>query len=326
MDLRTSNSSDFEELLKNHIDKLDEILAKLNDLLTTIESHHKACNIAKTTGTVLSSTGVTVLVASVLLSPFTGGSSLAIGAGGVTMSITGGLSNVITDYVDYKTSASIMSEIQAVVKSKEEFDENLRKQLKHLGIVIEKLMESGVDKCSAILIAMKGIASGCIDLTEEPNMKLMNALSTAVKMYHIDAVAKDVLPVLGKALADLSQKASSYWYLNNIFGLSKHSALFVNLGRISSAISVVFTVVDITLLVKDWMTEHPTAEVVAKVTAQLREEKEVLSDLLKVIDASRDKVDVIYQKVIKEIEKIEEQDDCLEDFVVVPTKTDACVE
>lgn len=150
------NCNDFEQLLKNYINKLEEIENKLNDLLKTIANHHQSCNIAKTAGTAFSSTGVAILVGSVLLSPFTGGSSLAIGTSGAIMSVTGGLSNVITDYVDYKTSAMIMSDIQFIVKSKEEFEENLKKQLNNFVMVIEKLMEKGFDRYNATIIAIKG--------------------------------------------------------------------------------------------------------------------------------------------------------------------------
>lgn len=157
MDSGNTSCNDFQELLTNYINKLEEIINKLNDLLKTIANHHQSCNIAKTAGTVFSSTGVAILVGSVVLSPFTAGSSLAIGTGGAIMSITGGLSNVITDYVDYKTSAMIMNDIQLIVKSKEEFEENLKKQLKNFVMVIEKLMERGFDKYSATVIAIKGM-------------------------------------------------------------------------------------------------------------------------------------------------------------------------
>ncbi|XP_018572004.1 uncharacterized protein LOC108911520 [Anoplophora glabripennis] len=321
MNLDNTNCSDFEELLKNYINKLDEIIVKLNDLLKTIADHHQSCNIAKTASTAFSSTGVAILVGSVLLSPFTGGSSLALGTSGAVMSITGGISNVVVDYVDYKTSTMIMNDIQLIIKSKEEFEENLRTQLRNFVMVIEKLMESGLDKYSATVIAIKGIASGCIDLTTEPNMKLMTTLSTIIKMHHVEAVALDTLPVIGKTI-HISEK--TYQFITRIFGLPGHSAAFFKLvGRVSSAISVAFTIVDITLLIKDWMTEHPTVEVVSETIKQLQEEKHILSDFLEIIDASRDKVEIVLQEVIKDIEKEIQDSDIENDFVFVPNEIES---
>lgn len=151
-----TDQNNFDTLLKQYLDKLDNIIEKLSELHKTITTHHQTCNIAKTAGTALSGTGVAIIVGSVLSVPLTGGSLLPLGASGAVMSLTGGISNVITDYVDYKTTTMIMCDIQNIVKSKETFDKNLTLQLKHFGMIIEKLIESGLDKDNAIVIAVKG--------------------------------------------------------------------------------------------------------------------------------------------------------------------------
>ncbi|KAJ8949835.1 hypothetical protein NQ318_000534 [Aromia moschata] len=300
-----SKYSDFEILLKQYIEKLDKVIEKLDGLLDTIESHHHYCNIAKTAATTVSSTGVVIVIGSVLFSPFTAGSTLAMGAGGAVMSLTGSLSNVITDYVDYKTSSMIMSDIETILKSREDFDENLKKQLNNFEMVIEKLTESGVDKDSAILVAVKGIATGCIDLTNEPNMRLMNTLSTVVKLHHIEGAALETLPIIGKTM-HISEK--SYQFIYNFFGLTGHTgaAVFKTIGRISSVVSVAFTLVDIAFLIKDWSSEHPTIELVMEAKRKLKEEKEILGIFLEVFDASRGNTESVLHKVIKEIEYIED--------------------
>nr|CAH7758470.1 unnamed protein product [Callosobruchus chinensis] len=310
-------NSSFEWVLKNYIVKLADIINNLIDLRKTIASHHHKCNIAKTAGTAVSGTGVAMIVGSVATAPFTGGSTMVLGAGGALMSLSGGLSNVITDYVDYKTTATIMNDLQEIVKSKETFDENLTRQLKHFGMVIERLIESGVDKNDAVIIAVKGIANGCIDLTHEPNMKLMNALSTAIKLHHIETVGVDAIPYIGKTM-HISEK--SFQVIFNFFGLTGHTAAaaFKTIGRISSAISVAFTVVDIALLIKDWTTEHPTEELVLEAQRKIEEEKKILEDLLEVINTSKDDVQDTWKKVLAEIETIEEEDLAYEhDFVIV---------
>lgn len=140
-------------------------------------------------------------------------------------------------------------------------------------------------------------------------------------MHHVEALALDTLPVIGKTI-HISEK--TYQFITKIFGLPGHSAAFLKvIGRVSSAISVAFTVVDITLLIKDWMTEHPTVEVVLETIKQLEEEKHILSDFLEVIVASRDKVEIVLEEVIKDIEKIEEDNDFEKDFVFVPKEIES---
>lgn len=153
---KTPTDDNFETTLRKYLEKLDEVIDKLQNLRQTISSHHQKCNIAKTAGTAVSGAGVAMIIGSVLTAPFTGGGTVTVGAGGAVMSLTGGLSNVVTDYIDYKTTTMIMSDIQAIVKSKETFDVNLMKQLKHFGMIIEKLIESGLDKEHAVFIAVKG--------------------------------------------------------------------------------------------------------------------------------------------------------------------------
>ncbi|CAG9819721.1 unnamed protein product [Phaedon cochleariae] len=312
-----ASSNNFKDLLQNYIEKLEEIVGKLHDLRQTIASHHKTCNIAKTAGTAVSGTGVAIVVGSVLSAPFTGGSTLAVGAGGAVMSVTGGISNVITDYVDYRTTTMIMADIENIVKSKETFDENLSRQLKHFGMVIDNLISTGVDKDSAIVIAVKAIANGCIDLTEEPNMKLMNTLSTIIKLHHVESAALETLPIIGRTM-HMSEKSFQFIYV--FFGLTGQTgaAVFKTIGRISSVISIAFTIVDIAILVKDWTTEHPTVEVVLETERKIEEERRILVDLLEVLENSKDEVEDVWMRILKEIEDIEEKELAFEhDFVIV---------
>ncbi|XP_023025125.2 uncharacterized protein [Leptinotarsa decemlineata] len=323
-DISNDKNVKFQVLLENYIEKLMDILNNLEALKDTIASHHKTCNIAKTAGTAVSGAGVAMIIGSVLCAPFSGGGSLAVGAGGALMSVTGGISNVITDYVDYRTTTMIMNDIQNIVSNKESFDENLTRQLKHFAMVIEKLIESGVDKNGAIIIAVKGIANGCIDLTEEPNMKMMNTLSTIIKLHHVESAALETLPIIGKTM-HFSEK--SFQFIYNFFGLTGHTGatVFKTIGRISSVISVAFTVVDVALLVKDWMIEHPTLEVVLDTEKKIEMEMNILRDLLEVIVSSKDEVQDVWKKVLKEIEELEKNElDFEHDFEIVEKEIESC--
>lgn len=317
-------NSNFENFLKQYINKLDDVIQNLHELKKTITSHHHISNIAKSAGTVMGGTGVAVVIGSVLSVPIIGGSVLPLGAGGAVMTLTGSLSNAITDYVNYKTTKVIINSIQEIIDSKQSFDENLSLQLKHFGIIIEKLIESGLDQGSAVIVTVKAIANGCIDLSEEPNMKIMNALSTIVKLHHIEVAALETLPLIAKTL-HISEK--SFKFICNFFGFTTQTGavIFKTIGRIFSVTSIAFTIVDIALLIKDWRTEHPTIEVVMEAEMKVQEEKHILQDLLEVIESSKDNAQHVWMEMLIDIKKSDAKEFALEhDFVIIDKENNNC--
>lgn len=168
-----------------------------------------------------------------------------------------------------------------------------------------------------------GIANGCIDLTEEPNMKLMNTLGTIIKLHHIESAALETLPIIGRTM-HMSEK--SFQFIYNLFGLTTQTGVvvFKTVGRISSVLSVAFTIVDIAILIKDWSSEHPTVEMVMETEKKIQEEKHILQDLLEVIDSSKDQVQDIWTQMLMDIKKVEEEEYAFEhDFVFVSGEIEA---
>lgn len=148
-------------------------------------------------------------------------------------------------------------------------------------------------------------------------MKVMNTLSTIVKLHHIESAALETLPIIGRTM-HMSEKSLQFIY--NFFGLSGQAgaAVFKTIGRISSAISVAFTVIDIALLIKDWTTEHPTVEVVLETQRKIEEEKMIFKDFIEVIESSKDEVETVWEEVKKDIEKIEKEEYAFEhEFVFI---------
>lgn len=145
----------------------------------------------------------------------------------------------------------------------------------------------------------------------------MNTLSTVVKLHHIESAALETLPIISRTM-HFSEK--SFQFIYNFFGLTTQTgaAVFKTIGRISSVISVAFTIVDIALLIKDWSTEHPTVELVTETERKIEEEKHILQDLLEVIEGSKHQVENIWQQILKDIETVEEDAYAFEhDFVIV---------
>lgn len=148
-------------------------------------------------------------------------------------------------------------------------------------------------------------------------MNMMTTLSTIVKLHHIETAALETLPIIGRTM-HISEKSLHFIY--NLFGLTTNTgaAVFKTIGRISSAISVAFTIVDLALLIQDWNTEHPTVEIVLEVERKVLEEKEILNDFLEVIQSSKDEIVDVLHRAINDIEDIEENEFAFEhDFVIV---------
>lgn len=146
-------------------------------------------------------------------------------------------------------------------------------------------------------------------------MKLMNTFSTIVKLHHIESAALESLPIIGRTM-HISEK--SFQFIYNFFGLTTQTgtAVFKAIGRISSAISLAFTIVDIALLIRDWSSEHPTVEVVTETRKKVQEEKHILQDLLEVLECSKDQVEHVWSKILEDIENVE-REEFEHDFVFV---------
>lgn len=151
------------------------------------------------------------------------------------MSVTGSLTNVLTDYFDYKTTATIMEDIKLLLKEKEMFDMWMRKSLTHFNECITQLMDEGLTREVAISTIIEGkldqfasidntqiwyilgVAKGAINIMERPNNQVISSLSTAVKMHRVQHLAAEALPVIGKTF-HMTEK--SFQFIYNILGLT----------------------------------------------------------------------------------------------------------
>lgn len=74
--------------LQDYVAKIDEILEKFEEIKTRAADHHYKSNCAKVSGTVVSSTGVALVMGSLWWAPLTAGSSLILGAGNFNILLT----------------------------------------------------------------------------------------------------------------------------------------------------------------------------------------------------------------------------------------------
>ncbi|CAG9761994.1 unnamed protein product [Ceutorhynchus assimilis] len=306
----------YRGFLEDYIEKIEEILEKFYEIKKGAEQHHYKSNCAKVSGTVVSSTGVALVIGSLWWAPFTAGSSLMLGAGGAVMSVTGSLTNALTDYIDYKTSANIMEDINVLLKEKEMFDLWMQKSLAHFNECITQLMDEGLSRDIAISTIIEGIAKGVINIMEKPNNQVISSLSTAVKLHHIQHIAAETLPVIGKTF-HMTEK--SFQFIYNILGLTGRTvpSLIANFARISGVLSVAFAVADISILIKDLCSDHPSVEIIDKVIEKLKDQQNILMDLIGILKAVENNEDGIFERAMLDIQMIVDKEDLLKDFVIV---------
>lgn len=306
----------YKTFLAEYIEKIEEIMEKFSQISKRAASHHYKSNCAKVSGTVVSTTGVALVMGSLVWAPLTAGSSLVLGAGGAVMSVTGSLTNVVTDYIDYRTTKVIVEDIKLLLKEKELFDGWMKKSLVHFNECIDQLMAEGLTRDVAISTMVEGIAKGVINIMEKPNNQVMSTLSSVVKLHHIEHLALETLPVLGKTF-HISEK--SFQFVYNILGLTGKTVptLMKEFAKLSGFLSVAFALTDISLLVKDLCSEHPSVELIEKVMRKLEDERRVLCDLLDILKDVGAHKEGIFERALRDMEMIEDKEDLLEDFVIV---------
>lgn len=185
------------------------------------------------------------------------------------MSVTGSLTNVLTDYIDYKTTAGIMEDIKLLLKAKEMFDTWMRKSLTHFSECITQLMDEGISRDVAIATIIEGIAKGAINIMEKPNSQVLSSLSSAVKLHRVQHLAAETLPVIGKTF-HMTEK--SFQFVYNILGLTGRNipTLMKEFAKISGVLSVAFAMADISLLIKDLCSDHPSIDIIDNVIEKLK--------------------------------------------------------
>ncbi|KAH1019436.1 hypothetical protein HUJ04_009259 [Dendroctonus ponderosae] len=296
--------------LQDYVEKINELLEKFEEIKKRAADHHYKSNCAKVSGTVVSSTGVALVMGSLWWAPVTAGSSLIVGAGGAVMSVTGSLTNALTDYIDYKTTATIMEDIKLLLKEKEMFDMWMRKSITHFNECITQLMEEGLTREVAISTIIEGVAKGAINIMEKPNNQVLSSLSTA------NSASSETLPVIGKTF-HMTEK--SFQFIYNILGLTGRTVptMIKEFAKISGVLAVAFAMADISILIKDLCSEHPSVDIIEKVVGQLKDERDILLDLFGILKSVEEHQDGIFDRAMLDIEMIMDKADLLKDFVII---------
>lgn len=114
-----------------------------------------------------------------------------------------------------------------------------------------------------------GIAKGAINIMEKPDNQVLTSLSNAVKLHRVEHLAAETLPIVGKT-CHVTEKTFQFVY--NILGITGRTVpnLIKDLAKISGILTVAFVMADITILIKDLCSEHPSVELIDKLEEKLK--------------------------------------------------------
>jgi hypothetical protein len=148
--------SNFEDCLKEKLRKNKEITKKLNEIRSTMKTHHMVCNGFKTAGTGVSAAGTVLLTVSILAIPLTGGLSLLGGGWGLGLSLGGGATTILTNSIDSSKTKKSIQTIQSLLDSCENLNNNLQQHLEFINSLVSELGKHNIPQDEAILRVFHG--------------------------------------------------------------------------------------------------------------------------------------------------------------------------
>lgn len=148
--------SGFEQCLHQCIEKNEQILIRLNQLKEEMVGYHYTCNGVKTAGTAVSATGTGIILASVAAIPLTGGLSMLGGASGLAMTVGGSATNFITDWFDSSKTKTTIKEVQDLVDSKKEMNNQLEQHFDTIRDMEQKLSSDDITREDSLIAIFSG--------------------------------------------------------------------------------------------------------------------------------------------------------------------------
>ena len=148
--------SGFEQCLCQCIEKNNQIVAQLTKLKDEMVAYHYTCNGVKTAGTAVSATGTGILLASIAAIPLTGGLSMLGGASGLAMTVGGSATNAITDWFDSSKTKIIIKEVQDLVDSKKDLNDQLEQHFDTIKDMEQKLSDNDLSREDSLLAIFTG--------------------------------------------------------------------------------------------------------------------------------------------------------------------------
>lgn len=160
----------FIDLLKAMVAKEKQLVNRLGEMITKLETHQFNANIAKTTGVSVTGAGLLVMLGGIIAAPFTLGLSLPVTiAGGVTSTL-GGLTTSGTMITESSITKSYENELKQLEEERKPLANMLKNAMIVINLVLHKLVQDGNDQTVATAKVFSDIKKGLFDPTETKNL------------------------------------------------------------------------------------------------------------------------------------------------------------
>ncbi|XP_054161398.1 uncharacterized protein LOC128959466 [Oppia nitens] len=282
----------------------DRLVTECRQQLDRIVRHKSRCNIAKSVGTGVGGVGSVAVVVGVGLTPFTAGLSALVSLGGGITAALGAVTTIGTEAGDYFRQRAFHRNLVNVATERNQSAERLAKKLaafdqflgrKYGQSLEEKHEVIGDDNQQSmgpnIVKLVQVLANGSMNVYKigEKSVKLANNVKE-FRVMRAAKTVKDDIAIVGKVGQNIGTLASAE--TKGVSGLisSATKATVPSAGKLalrgaSAAVGIVFTVIDVVSLVKDWNRNHPSATAVECLIDDLLEDMDVVKTLNDVIVA-----------------------------------------
>lgn len=257
-----------EEFISRTQIAIDRLEIKKNE----IEKHHNKCNITRTIGTGVSTTGVGLVLGGLLLAPFTAGTSLIAATGlGAAMGLGGAAVNLSTEAVDFFASKSFTNQIKEIFEERNKIGQNLKEcfdQIEAISSVLieEEMSEDDAAANALFLVFKKGMT--CDDFRR------------AKKSEQLGAGFELPFRTDGQLLNSFKQSRNVKGIMANLgIKVGKNAAIHI-IKSGSIVLSTVFVYFDIKSLVKSWKSQHPTINQIEELIKNMNDQLYHLSSLV----------------------------------------------
>ncbi|CAF1035664.1 unnamed protein product [Brachionus calyciflorus] len=264
------------------IEKLQEFITETKEAIKAfeikkaeIEQHHNKCNITRTIGTSVSTAGAGLVIGSLVLAPFTGGTSIVAATGlGTALGIGGAAVSIGTEAVDFFASKTLTEQISEIFDKRNKTGEKLNEYFQEIEKISEFLMKDGMNEDEAAASATFLVFKRGINGMNILRFHDLNSLFKATSGFNLAFGAGSqfwrslanqsltIRAILGKLGVNLSRKAAK--------NLVKNGTIIL------SSILVYF---DIKSLIESWRSKHPTLAQIEELLENMRKQLKDLEEL-----------------------------------------------
>ena len=254
-------NQDLTVILEEYKQTTSEIINLLRDKFQGIKNYQLTLNVNKTIGSSASIVGGAITIGSLLIAPFTGGSSAfaALNIGSI-LGVTGGFLRIGANVYDIFASKSFQHEIKNIVEKRNEIAKKLHEFFVNFQDQISELEKNGYSHETSLEISLGRIFNR--------RMKALESYSNGGKFWkEISAFSKFFQKRLLRIGVELGKKTSM-----NV--VKDASDMFHS----------VFAVWDISDLIDTWTNNHPTENKVMELIRCFKKDLHIIREFIECID------------------------------------------